>query len=36
MNITEEQLQDCRNEFYDAIHDSIELLLIQTRKAGIM
>lgn len=34
--ITKEQLQDGRNEFYDAIHDSIELLLIQIRKAGVM
>lgn len=32
--ITKEQLQDSRNEFYDAIHDSIELLLIQIKKAG--
>ena len=31
--ITKEQLQDSRNEFYDAIHDSIELLLIQVKKA---
>ena len=34
--ITKEQLQDGRNEFYDTIHDSIELLLIQTRKASVM
>lgn len=34
--ITKEQLQDNRNEFYDAIHDSIELLLIEIKKAGVM
>jgi NAD-dependent DNA ligase len=34
--ITKEQLQDSRNEFYDAIHDSIELLLIQVKKAGVV
>ena len=34
--IKKEQLQDSRNEFYDAIHDSIELLLIQVKKAGVV
>jgi len=34
--ITKEHLQDSRNKFYDAIHDSIELLLIQVKKAGVV
>ena len=34
--ITNEHLQNSRNEFYDAIHDSIELLLIQVKTAGVV
>ena len=34
--MTKEHLQDSRNEFYDAIHDAIELLLIQVKKAGVV
>ena len=34
--IIKEELQDSRNEFYDAIHDSIELLLIEVKKAGVV
>jgi hypothetical protein len=33
---TKDQLQNNRNEFYEAIYASIELLLIQIRKAGVV